>query len=239
MSIIFGSARIGENGKTTGGKAGDQKQTTSNDFAGEVSMQNFYVHSKGWYIVRAKDVSVANKLAEAMKTACNNANIGYDQNERLGIVKNGVSSTVKTEADCSSAVRACCIYAGFDPGNFTTGNEITALANTGKFENKVKYISDAKTPLYTGDILVTCTKGHTGIIVEGNSRTESSPACYPRYTGLSSSIVSVLKVLGEADTSLSHRKKIAIANGITGYSGTASQNLKMVSLAKAGALKKA
>lgn len=239
MSIIFGSARIGENGKTTGGLAGDQKQTASNDFSGEVSMQNFYVHSKGWYVIRAKDASVAQKLADAMRTACNNKNIGYDQNERLGIIKNGVSSTVKTEADCSSTVRACCIYAGFDPGNFTTGNEATALANTGRFESKMKYVSDAKTPLYTGDILVTCTKGHTGIIVEGNSRTASSSACYPKYTGSSSSIVSVLKALGEADTSLTHRKKIATANGITAYSGTASQNLKMVSLAKAGALKKA
>lgn len=239
MSIVFGSARMGENGKTTGGKAGDQKQTATNDFSGEVSMQSFYVHSKGWYIIRAKDVSVANKLAEAMKIACNNANIGYDQNERLGIVKNGVASKTKTEADCSSTVRACCIYAGFDPGNFTTGNEATALAKTGKFEAKVKYVSDVKTPLYTGDILVTCTKGHTGIIVEGNSRATSSSACYPKYTGSSSSIVSVLKAVGETDTSLTHRKKIAIANGITGYSGTASQNLQMVALAKAGTLKKA
>ena len=40
--IIIGSARMGENGRTTGGKAGDQKQTTQDDYSGEVSMQNFY-----------------------------------------------------------------------------------------------------------------------------------------------------------------------------------------------------
>ena len=34
MSIIIGSARIDERGKTTGGAAGDQKQTSKPDYKG-------------------------------------------------------------------------------------------------------------------------------------------------------------------------------------------------------------
>lgn len=163
MAVIIGSARHDENGKLCGGKAGDQTGR-------EVCTQNFYVHSKGWYIMRAKDAAVAEAIAIGMRTACSNNNIGYDQNERLGIVRNGVNSTVKTEADCGTTVRACCIHAGFDPGNFTTANEVAALKNTGKFMERLTYTSGMI--LYTGDILVTKTKGHTVIVTAGAYRNQ-------------------------------------------------------------------
>ncbi len=175
MAIIIGSARHDENGKLTGGAAGDQTQTSStNDTSGEVSMQNFYPHSKGWYILRPKTVANANALASAMKTACNNANIGYDQGNRTGVVTYGINSKTKTECDCSTLIRACVIEAtGVDPKNFTTEEEVTRLTATGLFETKVKYVSQTKTPLYNGDVLVTCTKGHTVIVVSGNARSSS------------------------------------------------------------------
>lgn len=166
--IIIGSARIGENGKISGGIAGDQKQTSVSDYSGEVSMQDFYVHSKGWIILRVKDDDIALKLALSMTTACSNANIGYDQNERLGIIKYGTESTTKTECDCSSLVRQCVIEAsGKDPGNFNTETEAKSLMNTGLFD---RIIYTSKTPLYTGDILVTKSKGHTAIVTEGEKR---------------------------------------------------------------------
>lgn len=117
MAVIIGSARIDERGKLLGGQAGDQKQKSStNDTVGEVSMQNFYVHSKGWYIMRPKDANIAKKIALNMKTACNNKNIGYDQGNRLGVMTYGVNSKVKTETDCSTLVRACVKEAsGKDP----------------------------------------------------------------------------------------------------------------------------
>ncbi len=46
-------------------------------------MQPFYVHSKGWYILRPKDAVLAAKMAERMTAACNNKNIGYDQGQPL------------------------------------------------------------------------------------------------------------------------------------------------------------
>lgn len=160
--VLIGSARHDENGRYTGGTAGDQTGK-------EVSIQEFYKHSKGWYVLRAKSAEVAAKLASAMQAACDNQNIGYDQGQRLDIIiqlhKYGSIGgiTVKTEADCSSLVRACCIEAGFDPGNFTTSDEVAALARTGYFEPKASVASAAQ--LREGDILVTKTKGHTVIVV--------------------------------------------------------------------------
>lgn len=167
MSIKVGSARIDENGKLSGGAAGDQTGS-------EVSTQNYYMHSKGWFLLRPKDVSDANAIAKAMQSACDNDNIGYDQGNRLDVIsklaKYGSMAAIaeKTEADCSSLVRGCCIEAGFDPGNFNTANEAACLEKTGKFEKRVSVTSS--TSLYNGDVLVTKSKGHTVVVVSGNLR---------------------------------------------------------------------
>lgn len=169
MDVIIGSARIGENGGITGGVPGDQKQKTEVDTVGEVSMQPFYAHKKGWYIIRPINTQHAIKIAESMITACNNRMIGYNQNDRLGVVKYGTATRVYSNADCSSLVRQCVKEAtGKDPGNFNTSNEATALEKTGLFEKRRPY--GPGVILYTGDILVTKTKGHTAIVVKGEDR---------------------------------------------------------------------
>lgn len=53
----------------------------------------------------------------------------------------------------------------------------------------------------------------------------------------STSIVDALKAIG-VNSSMSFRKKIAKANGIKNYSGTASQNISLLNKLKAGKLKK-
>ena len=63
MSLVVGSARIDESGHISGGKPGDQ---TGN----EVSTQAYYVHSKGWYCLRPKSITVANPL---QKLCCRDA----------------------------------------------------------------------------------------------------------------------------------------------------------------------
>lgn len=61
---------------------------------------------------------------------------------------------------------------------------------------------------------------------------------YPVPVGYTkNSIVDALKFIG-VDSSLSHRKLIAAANGIDGYKGTAAQNKQMLTLLKAGKLVK-
>ena len=176
MATIIGSARIDERGKTSGGKAGDQKQKTSPDYKGEVAMQNFYVSSKGWYILRAKNPSVASSIALSMTIACNNPNIGYNQARRLDIIKAGTHATQPTSCDCSSLVRQCVRESGIEVGNFTTANEAAVLVATGQFE-KLTYKSGMA--LFLGDILVTCVKGHTVVVTSGATRAESVPIASP------------------------------------------------------------
>lgn len=58
---------------------------------------------------------------------------------------------------------------------------------------------------------------------------------YPRYFGTSQSIVTALNSI-KVTSSFNNRKKIAKANGIKLYAGTASQNLKLLDLLKQGKL---
>lgn len=60
---------------------------------------------------------------------------------------------------------------------------------------------------------------------------------YKKYTGSSVSIVDALKAIG-VDSSMNNRKNIAKKNGIGNYTGTASQNTKLLNLLKQGKLKK-
>ena len=65
----------------------------------------------------------------------------------------------------------------------------------------------------------------------------SSNVYYPRYTGKKDTLSNALKSLG-IDNSYSFRKKIAKANSISGYTGTAAQNTRMYNLLVAGLLKR-
>lgn len=232
MAIRIGSARIDERGKISGGKNGDQTGK-------EVAEEKFYVHVSGWYILRAKEKDHALKLAERMKTACENSHIGYSQSNRLGIIKNGINSNTDTAADCSSLVRECVIEAtGKDPGNFTTANEKNKLLSTGLFQDIGAYTKE-KT-LNTGDILVTCKKGHTAIVTSGESPKAGIIATdsYPKYTGSSSILNIILKTIGAPYGDVAARKPLATANGISNYRGTYEQNITLIRLAKSGNLRR-
>lgn len=174
--IEVGSARIDENGNANWGKAGDQN-------AREVATEPFYSHRLGWTMLRPKDKEVARKIGLAMLEACLNNNIGYDQSNRYGVIsclqKYGRLAKINeaTEADCSSLVRACCIQAGVNVGDFNTSNEVAVLSRTGAFERAVDITRDAK--LCMGDILVTRTKGHTVIVTKGFERENTPPKSKP------------------------------------------------------------
>ena len=175
MGIIVGSARHDENGKYTGGKKGDQLQKNSTkDLTGECSMQNFYVHSKGWNVLRPISKSFADNLASAMQVACNNSKIGYSQNCSRKSVDD-IDTILPINVDCSKLVRDCIYKATHvDVGNFTTANEVAVLEKSGMFNKHFMFKSLAQTPLYNGDVLVTLTKGHTVIVVSGVPRPSTS-----------------------------------------------------------------
>lgn len=174
MKIIIGNAVHDENGKSTSGKRGDQLQKTTDDWNGEVKLQNFYMNKKGWNILRPKKVQLAKTMALLMKAACNNKNIGYSQNDRDDITRKGIDTKTKTNCDCSSLVGEVVREAsGKNIPDFYTGNEVEVLEKTGLFEPVRPY--KAGTTLYDGDVIVTKTKGHTAIIVEGMPRTNPFP----------------------------------------------------------------
>lgn len=192
--IRVGSARIDENGKLSGGQAGDQTGQ-------EVAIEPWYLHAKGWVVIRAKDSAVAEKIATDMEMACNNDLIGYDQSTSWDLydkVKqygwDCSKLKVTAETDCSSLVRVCVAYAtGKNIPWFSTLNQVTVLSGTGYFDiitdSKYTHSSDY---LRRGDILCTCTQGHTVVVLDnGNlsgasvSKRFDSPEGYLDYVNAS------------------------------------------------------
>ena len=176
MAVKIGSARMGENGKITGGKPGDQTGR-------EVSTQNWYAHSKGWRVFRAKNAGVGCKIAECMSKICANDKIGYNQAQRgtlyAAVKGHGFDPDalkIKVNTDCSAAVRVCCCYAGITVGNFNTSNEASYLLATGAFvELTGSEYTRSSDRLRKGDILVTRTKGHTVVVLTDGKKAESAP----------------------------------------------------------------
>lgn len=172
--VRIGSARINEKGTVNGGKAGDQTRN-------EVGIQNYYLHKKGWIVIRAKSASHREKIAHNMESACNNNNIGYCQNHRTSLTSasrpygyDAAKVKVKCEVDCSELVRNCCLYAGIKVGIFNTASEVSALVKTGKFQ--VFTSLSMPEDLLRGDILVTATKGHTVVVLDNGENTTEGTA---------------------------------------------------------------
>ncbi len=151
-----------ENGRYSGGKAGDQTGT-------EWRVINWY--NRPWKcVLRHPNADVRAMIASMAKAAANNNLIGYDQSQRGTFWTNLADSnydpaqiTVACEADCSSGVAAIVKGAGYRLGidalkkvstTCYTGNLRAALKAAG-FEvlTESKYLtSDAY--LFAGDILL-------------------------------------------------------------------------------------
>ena len=111
-TIMISNCGHDESGTYTGGAAGDQT-------GGEYAVINWY--NRPWNcVLRYPDPAVGLKLAETARAAANNANIGYDQGQRLTYYtqlkavgwKPGAIKT-PCEADCSSSTAANIIAAGY------------------------------------------------------------------------------------------------------------------------------
>lgn len=171
-----GSARIDENGKLSGGQAGDQTGQ-------EVATEAWYLHAKGWTVIRAKDANVREKIAADMEAACKNDLIGYDQSTSYDLYDKTKQYgwdcsklTVAAETDCSSLVRVCVAYAtGKAVAWFSTLNEVSVLSGTGYFDilKDSKY-TQSSDYLLRGDILCTNTQGHTVVVLDNGAKVSSS-----------------------------------------------------------------
>lgn len=177
LRVRIGHASIDENGKIKGGSAGDQ--TTK-----EVKISDWYLHNKGWVVLRCKDPIKREKIAEAMEKACNNPAIGYDQSQRDMLINNVKNSgfdpsktTKKVETDCSALVRTCVAYAhGKDViGSVNTSSLPAALVNSGLFTKITDpTVTKSSNRLMRGDILCTPIKGHTAVVLDNGAKISTS-----------------------------------------------------------------
>lgn len=178
--VRIGNARIDENGRVSGGQAGDQTGL-------EVAIEPWYLHTKGWVVIRAKDANVRERIAICMEAACANNFIGYnqdgswelyDKSKQYGWDCSKVNVTANT--DCSSLVRTCVAFAAQREIEwFSTLIEVKILNKTKLFDilTDAKYTKSSD-HLLRGDILCTCTQGHTVIVLDngkaGQTTTPSS-----------------------------------------------------------------
>ena len=175
MSVLIGSARSSYGNTAPGDQNGGR----------EVSTEKWYLHSKGWVVIRAKDPEARERIATAMERACANNDIGYDQSTRNTLYNDvkpygfdPARTTKKVNTDCSALVRVCVHYAGIEVDDFITSNEVSKLMATGDFE---KFTDDAHCKssdrLLRGDLLVTRTKGHTvAVLSDGAKAAEERPS---------------------------------------------------------------
>ena len=178
MQVWVGSARSSYGNTAPGDQNGGR----------EVSKEKYYVHSKGWVVLRAKDPAAREKIATAMERACDNNDIGYSQPTRNTLYSNvkpygfdPAKTTKKVNTDCSALVRVCVNFAGITVGDFITSTEVSKLMATGAFEK----LTDSKYTtkpdyLMRGDILVTKTKGHT-VVVLSNGDKAGNEVVSPAY----------------------------------------------------------
>lgn len=75
------------------------------------------------------------------------------------------------------------------------------------------------------------------ILRGSGSSSSNTSSYYSKYNGSTTSIVDALKTIG-IDSSYNNRKNIAKKNGISNYTGTATQNTQLLNLLKQGKLKK-
>ena len=158
MAVRIGHASIDENGKATGGAAGDQNSK-------EVLIRDWY--SKPWNVLlRPVRPEVAEKSAVACEAACANPNIGYDQYGRNTLYAKAKAvgfdlAAIDTacECDCSSLIHVCAIAGGanltYGSNGHTTRTMVKEFVASGEYVKLTgsEYLASSKL-LKRGDILV-------------------------------------------------------------------------------------
>ena len=209
---------------------------------------------------KASDLSskVASTLGINNRGAKNNTglymmNIGFDNllevcfhdnSSDLNKYNSNVDKVAKTIADVVNGGSTSSSSGGSNSSSSTgsgyTGSSIVdylkSIGQDSSFANRKKLAEANGISNYTGTAsqntkLLNILRGGSG------STSSSSTSYYAKYNGTSTSIVDALKSIG-VDSSYNNRSKIAKANGISNYSGTASQNTQLLNLLKQGKLKK-
>lgn len=169
--VMIGHASIDENGKSSGGAAGDQTGS-------EVCIRTWYRSGTGWdTVLRPKSSALAEKMASICEWLCTCNLVGYDQSQRNTLYNeleklnwNYKKLTTKCETDCSALMGTCAKAAGSNVqrcyGNCCyTGNQEELFLKSGDFISlkDSKYLSTSNY-LKRGDVLLR-TSGHTAMVL--------------------------------------------------------------------------
>ena len=178
--------------------------------------------------------SIKAELKENFKATNDYINKGFESQEKLAqTIGNDIQATVTQSAKD--------IIANNNKNAQTTQNVVKSTAQT--TQNVVK--STAKTTQNVVKKAQTTAKKATTTAKKATAKkttAKKSGTSYYTYKtkkGLNTgtSIVDALKATG-VNSSFANRKKIAQANGIKNYTGSASQNISLLNKLKAGKLKK-
>lgn len=206
MSVLIGHASIDENGRASGGQAGDQTGK-------EVCIREWY--ASGWNLVlRPASGDVAERMAAACETLCKGNLVGYDQYQRNSLWDelekvgwNAGRLKTRCETDCSAFMSACARAAGINIPRVNMGGgaynaPVTytmreAFGKTGAFQvlTDAKYLTSDKY-LKRGDVLVR-ESGHTAMAL-GNGASAASPAVTAPVTAPAASAGKEVKASGIA-----------------------------------------
>ena len=156
MTNLFAWASIGENGKATGGKKGDQTKK-------EVKVAPYYEFGQTW-VIRFRSTSRGKKAGKAAKLLAENDNIGYNQADRISLFNecerinwdmNRISEIRPCNCDCSELV-VCSVnfaYGKKKLGCYYTTKSLPTICNTFK-TNFIRKDSAIKTKKFKkGDMV--------------------------------------------------------------------------------------
>lgn len=240
-------ASISENG-TVNGEKGDQSHK-------ECCVREWYKSSsKPWHtVLRHPNYQIAKKISYVAEKLANSDYVGYSQADRNSLYKalersgfdvdKYLLTKELTNTDCSAFATVSAVCAGVDRLKYNTNAPTTRTMvrtfNSAGFDviTDSKYLNRSDY-LRTGDILVR--DGHTVIVLDNgaNASAQSEVFYYPRYEGYTYSFIEALRAVGEKDTSMEHRRQIALLNGYSEYTGTANQNTRLLKMLKDGYLVK-
>lgn len=135
MVNLFAWASIGENGKATGGKKGDQTKK-------EVKVAPYYNFGQTW-VIRFRNTKRGKKAGKAAKLLAQNDNIGYNQNDRVSLYNecirigwdiSKISKIRKCNCDCSE-LAVCAANFAYGKAKLLsshTTHSLTSICNTYK-----------------------------------------------------------------------------------------------------------
>lgn len=216
MAVRIGHASIDENGRATGGVAGDQTGK-------ELCTRDWY--TKGWNVLlRPVRAGLAEKSAAAMEAACRNELIGYDQQGRNTLYEKAkavnflLDAIAKAcECDCSSLVHVCAIAGGakleYGGNGLTTRTMVAAFVASGDYIKLTdsKYLTADKY-LKRGDILVK-EGSHTAMVLTNGEKVGVDTPQKPEIVTVHYSVRLPMLVKGMVSDAVKAMQQLLLAKG--------------------------